>query len=354
MISTLILDWAGTIADDLRATHAATNQTMVGFGGAAIDLETYVRDFRIPVMEFYESRVPGRTLDELNAAFEAHFRAADQGSLFADVDFLLHLARHHGIVVHVVSTLPRSVICDRLEREGLGRFIAEVHGDVVDKRKYLADFVAKRRLEPGATLYVGDTRHDVEAAQAAGLRAGAALYGYTPAERLIELQPDYCFQNVRELCDLVERECVLAASPLVLATVGGLISDAQGRVLLTKTSKWSDLFGVPGGKIEYGEPMLDAYTREIVEEVNLRVADTQFVMLQDSIESPDFHQRRHFLLINFYSVALNPEELRVNYEISEARWVAPSAALSLPLNRPTRILLQEAGRRGLIDLGTRS
>ena len=49
-------------------------------------------------------------------------------------------------------------------------------------------------------------------------------------------------------------------------TVGGLIFDRAGKFLLVRTHKWSNLWGIPGGKIKWGETSEDALRREIKEE----------------------------------------------------------------------------------------
>ena len=40
-----------------------------------------------------------------------------------------------------------------------------------------------------------------------------------------------------------------------VCTVGALVYNDAGQVLMVKTPKWSDLWGIPGGKIKFGETM---------------------------------------------------------------------------------------------------
>ncbi|WP_309573063.1 NUDIX domain-containing protein, partial [Deinococcus sp.] len=55
--------------------------------------------------------------------------------------------------------------------------------------------------------------------------------------------------------------------------VGALVWGADGRVLLVRTTKWRGLWGVPGGKVEWGETLLEAVKREFQEEVGLELHD---------------------------------------------------------------------------------
>ena len=73
-------------------------------------------------------------------------------------------------------------------------------------------------------------------------------------------------------------------------TVGALIFDARDRVLMIRTRKWSDLWGIPGGKIKFGETSLEALRREIKEETNLDIAEVKFALVQDCIQSKEFYR----------------------------------------------------------------
>ncbi len=126
-----------------------------------------------------------------------------------------------------------------------------------------------------------------------------------------------------------------------IPTVGGLISDDAGRVLLMRTNKWSNLWGIPGGKIEWGETSLDALRREVMEETGLSIADIEFVCVQDAVHPPEFYKDAHFLLLNYTCRAPGIQTVRLNSEAQEFRWLTLEEAFQLPLNTPTRILLEQ-------------
>jgi 16S rRNA (cytidine1402-2'-O)-methyltransferase len=128
-----------------------------------------------------------------------------------------------------------------------------------------------------------------------------------------------------------------ATAPVV--TVGALIRNGEGHVLMVRTHKWSDLWGIPGGKIKQGETAEAALHREIMEETALEVSDIRFVLVQDCIESAEFYRPAHFVLLN-YTCRAGDGEVRLNEEAEEYRWIAPAEAMKLPLNSPTRTLLE--------------
>ncbi len=127
-----------------------------------------------------------------------------------------------------------------------------------------------------------------------------------------------------------------------VVTVGALIEDASGRVLMIRTPKWSDLWGIPGGKIEGGETSEDALRREVKEETQLDIADIRFALVQDCIHSPEFYRDEHFVLLNYTCRCAGPPDVKLNDEAREFRWLSPEQALALPLNQPTRKLLLAA------------
>jgi phosphoglycolate phosphatase len=129
-----------------------------------------------------------------------------------------------------------------------------------------------------------------------------------------------------------------------ISTVGALVFNRAGQVLMVRTQKWSNLWGIPGGKIKFGETSLKALRRELKEETNLAVADIRFVLVQDCIHSKEFHRDAHFILLNYTCRVRGKGAVRLNDEAQEFRWLSMDEALSIELNQPTRVLLQEVRR----------
>ena len=118
---------------------------------------------------------------------------------------------------------------------------------------------------------------------------------------------------------------------------------------MIRTHKWSNRWGIPGGKIKRGETCEAALRREVMEETSLELGEIHFIMAQDCIEPPEFERSAHFLLLNYIARCLDDDApITLNDEAEESQWLPLGAALNLQLNRPTRVLIEEAIRQGFL------
>ncbi|PNK13300.1 NUDIX domain-containing protein [Cylindrospermopsis raciborskii] len=125
-----------------------------------------------------------------------------------------------------------------------------------------------------------------------------------------------------------------------LATVGALVVNCRGQVLIVRTTKWRGTWGVPGGKVEWGESLIDAVIREFQEEVGLELTQVRFALLQEAVLDPQFFKEAHFIMVNYYAFS-SKETIIPNQEIEAWAWVMPQEAIDYPLNTYTRILIED-------------
>ncbi len=129
-----------------------------------------------------------------------------------------------------------------------------------------------------------------------------------------------------------------------LATVGALVRAPDGKVLIVKTTKWRGTWGVPGGKVEWGETLETALKREFQEEVGLDLLDVQFALVQEAVNDEQFHCPAHFVLLNYYA-RCELTNIVPNEEIVEWQWVTPDEAFTFPLNSFTKLLIDDYRHR---------
>lgn len=349
MFRNLIFDWSGTLVDDLGPVIEATNAVLGKYDLPPLDREAFRRCFRLPYREFYTDVLPHVPLEEL----EAHFRPAFDAAV-TPVTVLPH-AREKlewcaalGIRTFVLTSMDPLAFKRQIDDFGFRELFEATYAGVLDKREVIHRILETHGLDPAETAFVGDMTHDVETARHGGVASIAVLTGYNHPEVLAAVRPDITVPDLGVLRSLLDRRHKVTSRPI--ATVGALIHDDDGRVLMIRTHKWSDRWGIPGGKIRRGEPSIDALRREVWEETALEIDDIRFVLVQDSIDSPEFMRPEHFILLNYIARA-NGTEVRLNDEAEDFRWVLPAEALSMELNQPTRILLEECLSHQLLPHG---
>lgn len=127
-----------------------------------------------------------------------------------------------------------------------------------------------------------------------------------------------------------------------LLTVGALIVDRGDNVLMIKTHKWSDKWGIPGGKVKWGESLEVGLQRETMEETGLAIDNIRFITIQEAIRSKVFHKEAHFILVNYIaSVNTVKPEVVLNDEAEDYMWVTPQIAYNMDINEYTKVLLQK-------------
>lgn len=127
-----------------------------------------------------------------------------------------------------------------------------------------------------------------------------------------------------------------------ITTVGGLVIAPDGDMLFLYSHKWNGCYTLPGGKVELGESRETAFIREIKEETGLDVTNVRFVNSQDSVYSPDFKEKRHFIMNDFIAdlaPGCTKEDVILNHEAEAYVWTSLKDARQLTLNRESYKLL---------------
>jgi nucleoside triphosphatase len=124
-------------------------------------------------------------------------------------------------------------------------------------------------------------------------------------------------------------------------TVGALIVNKQGKILLTKSHKWFDKYTLPGGHIEVGETMKEAAAREVKEEVGLDVEVAEMLLMQEAIFAVEFWKRKHFIFFDFLCKSKDQQVKLDGRELQEYVWEYPGAAFRLNLDSFTKKTLEK-------------
>jgi phosphoglycolate phosphatase len=347
VIRNVIFDWSGTLVDDLPAVWRASNHALQQAGVPAMPLEDFRREFRLPARDFYMERVPTESLPELERWFLEGFKLVqDTVTPLPHAREFLEFCRQQGLRTFLLSAVHPALFAQQEKTSGFGPFLDKTYLGAQNKKDLIGQILRENELDPAQTVFIGDMQHDIETAHHGGVKSVGVLTGYDSLDKLRESKPHLIVEHLSELRRHLEtNQLRLKTGPaprsaFPIPTVGALIRDDSGRMLLFKTAKWSGMWGIPGGKIEWGEASEAALRREVREETGLEIDRIQFVMVQDSIASTEFYKEAHFILLNYTCLALPDQLVTLNGEAQEFAWVDWEQAFGLPLNTPTRRLLE--------------
>ncbi|HTB82803.1 MAG TPA: NUDIX domain-containing protein [Candidatus Sulfotelmatobacter sp.] len=365
MIRNIIFDWSGTLVDDLPAVLKASNFVLEQAGKEPMTLETFRAEFKLPFTTFYDRHTPDVPMPQLEEWFHAEFRRAQTSVVeLPHARAFLEFCRAHQIRTFLLSTVHADHFQVQCKGNRFDLFIDKPYTDVWDKREKIHEILNDNKLKPGETLFIGDMEHDIATAKHGGIHSCAVLTGYNTLAQLRAAKPDLIVEHLSELRAVLERNGFqLRPSPakkdsngghpqsstlspqIPLATVGALIFNSQNEVLMVRTHKWSNKWGIPGGKIKLNEKSETALRREIKEETNLKVGKIEFVLVQDCIHSKEFYRDAHFVLLNYTCRVTGKAAVKLNHEAQEFRWLKLADAKKLKLNKPTKILIEAVEKR---------
>jgi len=364
VIRNIIFDWSGTLVDDLPAVLQATNFVLAQAGKKEMSLEQFRAEFTLPFKKFYDRHTPDLALPQLETWFHSDFKRAQSSVIeLPHAREFLELCRLQKIRMFLLSSIHDDHFQVQCRTNGFEQFFEKAYTGVWDKVDKIHDLLAENRLRPEETLFIGDMVHDIDTARHGGVHSCAVLTGYNTLVQLRQAKPDLIVEHLGELRErLLQHQFEITpaaangeAQRPPLATVGGLIFNHQNEMLLIRTHKWSNLWGIPGGKIKWGETSEAALRREIMEETALKIAEIKFVLVQDCIHSAEFYHDAHFVLLNYTCrCAVKSPKVVLNDEGREFRWLDFAGAKKMPLNTPTKILLDAVLKNSIARSGTRA
>ena len=125
----------------------------------------------------------------------------------------------------------------------------------------------------------------------------------------------------------------------IVTSVVAVILDGDNRVLLTRRNiqPFKDQWVMPGGKIDLGEPILEALKREVHEEVGLEVEVQGLIDVFEHLTPGE--DKYHFVILYYRCRPLYCDIRRNEAEVAEVAWVERSELAAYPMPEGTRHIL---------------
>lgn len=145
-------------------------------------------------------------LQDARVLLDKHYaRSVDGGSLlYPGVKETLAALAAHSLPMALVTNKPTPFVAPLLQSLGIADYFSLIIGgdDVVAKKPHPAPLflvLGKFGLLPDELVFVGDSRNDIQAAQAAGCPCIGLTYGYNYGEPIASSQPDITLDHFNDL-----------------------------------------------------------------------------------------------------------------------------------------------------------
>ena len=188
----VVFDWNGTLLDDVELAAVCVGRLAEQTLGNTFSLDHYRRQFRFPIRSFYGDlgfAVDDLSFHELMKLYLAAFNPESLAcGLHAGAYDLLKTLSERGLGLSVLSASHQIALDRGVASAGLASRFKHVWGidDKAAAGKVHRAIQLQERLgvPAGEVLYVGDTLHDAEVAEAAGWQAVLFSGGHQHVEIL--------------------------------------------------------------------------------------------------------------------------------------------------------------------------
>ena len=216
-IRTVLFDLDGTLIDSVRLILDSYHHTLATHGLPPRSDEEWLAGVGTPLtVQFADWRDDPATLQALIATYrEYNLKHHDRMvTVYPGVVEVVRALKADGVTTGLVTSKNRAGALRGLTLVQLEALMdVLVCADEVENPKPHPEPVEKAvRLlsaDPRATVYVGDSVHDMLSGRAAGVRTAAVLWGPFGRAHLEGAQPDYWLERPEELLTLVRDSSML-------------------------------------------------------------------------------------------------------------------------------------------------
>lgn len=188
----IIWDWNGTLLNDVDHAVTTMNHLLEGHALPSLDRIRYQKIFDFPVKNYYDSLgfdYSKESFESLCHRFVDRFMAGFHSlPLVARMEDALKHLHQYNIQQSVLSATDQPNLDKMVLHFGLNNLFSQVFG--IDNKFAGSKIVRGQELlkisglSAGETIIVGDTLHDLEAANELGIEAVLLGHGHQCAERL--------------------------------------------------------------------------------------------------------------------------------------------------------------------------
>ncbi len=207
MISNVVFDFDGTLADSKSAIVSAYNQVAEKHRFKPLREEDIPVLSRLSIPErCHRMGIPMYKLPALLLEVTRGFRnIVDSVVAFDGMGTVLETLHRHGFTLGIISSNSAENIQRFLARNGMEPLVQRVHcsRNIFGKDKVLSRYLKRYGLTPAQVLYVGDEERDVVACRKVKLRVLSVSWGLESLDVLTRAGPDFIAHRPAEILQRV-------------------------------------------------------------------------------------------------------------------------------------------------------
>jgi phosphoglycolate phosphatase len=192
-INTVLWDWNGTLLNDSGICIDAINILLQRRRLQELSRSRYLEIFTFPVKDYYTEagfRFSEEPWDLVAMEFmHLYFEKLKSAEIFNDANEVLGKIRKMGIRQVMISAMEHDSLTRAVKEKGLSEFFESIAG-IEDhyaggKTENARNTMARLDIDPGSTVFIGDTIHDHEVAGELGVQCILVSRGHQSFERLL-------------------------------------------------------------------------------------------------------------------------------------------------------------------------
>ena len=192
MIKNIFFDFNGTLINDVDLCLELLNNILINQGKEPCSLEKYKNVFKFPIRQYYiDAGVDFNieSYESLAIKFINDYQPRSlECGLYNGVYKTLELLNEKGINCFILSASERNNLIEQCKSYDIVKYFKEILGidniHAQSKVNIAIDYINETKLNKDETIFIGDTLHDYEVAEAMGVKCYLVSCGHQSKEIL--------------------------------------------------------------------------------------------------------------------------------------------------------------------------
>lgn len=203
-------DFNGTIIDDVQNALGCVNDLLERKKRDPITLKDYYNYVETPIVGFYYHILPPEEIDfeEISKDYHRDYaKRIDETHLAEGAYELMHSLKKQGVHQYIITANHIDEVIDLTKKFGIYDCIDNILGAdntlAESKTERAKNFFDTLQINPDDALFVGDTLHDLETANALGIDCVLVEYGHQ-GKKLLQEHNAFTVANIKDVEKIIK------------------------------------------------------------------------------------------------------------------------------------------------------